>query len=425
MSTMASQWAQLVAQMGAEGSNAIAQGFNAGNASANTNIKQQQQDQEKQQQYRQAQQWDMDTLQHLTQEGALFGDPHTGLVKETQYQPDTTGLNNGMPIATNIMRQMDPDRTVKFKDADGNQIQAELPTADQQRARAMQTLYQQRQAESAGTAAGAPQYPTTPEYNATAGLPPGATSIPQSSAVALSERTIPATYRYLGQTDAANTRAQSATDVANIHAATAKNLQDLNDAHFQAHEGDRNKWEAAKIANQQYLSTLTTGRAKMTQDATDARNFQDNFNRNVQLHSTLTKGILAEQQKQIAAQGLAETPDGEQFTDPFDGKAKTMNAAQRTILSTRLGASQKAAVDMQTTQRQLEGQRDSILARMGGGAASPAANTPAANTPAANTPPPGPKTTAPAARVRVKLSDGRTGTVAAGDFDSKTMTKLQ
>ena len=156
MSTPGMQWAQLVGQMGGEGANAITQGMAAGNASANTNIKQQQADLEKRQQYRQAQQWDSDTLQHLTQEGALFGDPHTGLVKETQYQPDTTGLNNGMPIATTMMRQMDPDRTVKFKDADGNQIQAELPTADQQRARAVQTLYQQRQAEAQGTAAGQP-----------------------------------------------------------------------------------------------------------------------------------------------------------------------------------------------------------------------------------------------------------------------------
>ena len=179
----------------------------------------------------------------------------------------------------------------------------------------------------------------------------------------------------------------------------------------------------AKLANDRFLAGQTTGRQKMTQDATDARNFQDNFNRNVQLHSTLTKGILAEQQKQIAAQGLAQTPDGEQFTDPFDGKAKTMNAAQRTILSTRLGASQKAAVDMQTTQRQLEGQRDSILQKMGGAPEQPSALAAAPAAPAA-TPATGPKATATAARVRVKLSDGRTGTLNASEFDSKTMTKL-
>ena len=48
----------------------------------NKAIQAQQAEQEKQNQYRQAQQWDMDTLQHLTSQGALFGDPHTGLVKD-------------------------------------------------------------------------------------------------------------------------------------------------------------------------------------------------------------------------------------------------------------------------------------------------------------------------------------------------------
>ena len=382
MSTMASQWAQLVAQMGAEGSNAIAQGFNAGNASANTNIKQQQQDMQERQQLQQAHQADLDFHQKMLSIGA--NPVVNGMVQDQQQVPDTTGLNNGYPSSVSVVRKADPQNTVKWSDAAGNPMSYELPPLHQQ---IMTQLANQQpvedsaarqagsvaQATAAGTAAGAPRVATTPAYNTQMQLPPGMTSIPESTATGLAERSVPANYRYLGTTQAADTRAKSATDVANIRAKTAQDLQDLQDAHFQAHEGDQNKWEAAKIANEQYLSGLTTGRAKMTQDATDARNFRDNFARNMQLHATLSKNVLGEQQKQIAAQGLAQTPDGENFVDPFDGKSKVMNSAQRLILRQRHDASVQSSTGMQGTLNQLEQQRDNILTRMGGGAASPAA----------------------------------------------------
>ena len=357
MSTMASQWAQLVAQMGAEGSNAIAQGFNAGNASANTNIKQQQQDQEKQQQYRQAQQWDMDTLQHLTQEGALFGDPHTGLVKETQYQPDTTGLNNGMPIATNIMRQMDPDRTVKFKDADGNQIQAELPTADQQRARAMQTLYQQRQAESAGTAAGAPQYPTTPEYNTANNLPPGATSVPVSGAVNLAERTVPVQMRGTTQMNIAD--ANNAAKAQRLQSALASRSQ-------------------LQLQNQYENDQLATQRAQVAAGYAPAIGAarQRQFDLQQQQWQGLTG--QAHQQATLAdmartAADAANTPDGQQFTHPILGTTQTMSPAWRQQLQT-------AAEQAEEQGQQLYRRASTIAQQMG-------IQLPAQGAPSQNVPP--------------------------------------
>lgn len=406
----------------------------------NKAIQAQQAEQEKQNQYRQAQQWDMDTLQHLTSQGALFGDPHTGLVKETTSEPDTSGLNNGYPITTTIMRAMDPDRTIKFKDADGNQIQAELPTPDQQRARQLQTLYMQRKAEGEGTAAGTPQVDISEDdpYKTANNLPAGMTQIPQSGAVGLAERTVPATIRGTTATNVAGINVAGRQGVADTRAQTAKDQQDLQAAQFQQSEDDKNKWEASRLANARFLAGLTTGRAKMTQDATDARNFQDNFARNVQLHTTLGRNILAEQQKQLGADnilgndasGQPNTPDGTSFNDPFNGgKPTAMNGAQRLILGQRSAASKAAAVDMLKTKGQLESQRDNILARLPGAAAPAASNTPAGGPPASNipagTPAPakGGKGAAPV-RVKVQLQDGRKGTVDAKDFDAKTMTKL-
>lgn len=53
-----------------------------------------------------------------------------------------------------------------------------------------------------------------------------------------------------------------------------------------------------------------------------------------------------------------------------------MNAANRVMLRTRLGASQNAAADMQGTKSQLENLRDGLIQRIGGAPATPGAGAP-------------------------------------------------
>ena len=437
MATPGMQWAQLLAQMGSEGNNAIAQGMQAGTAAKNSDINQQREQLEAQQEQRQAEQYDQQVAQFAQDHGwkpigpgnqvwdtvpmhpviaALLNQAPQGQPPSSGGQPDTdsSGIPNPNLVASGtpgtsqdllqamnpqpaagtlrVMRTADPKMTVKHKDATGDTVQWEKPdpnTPEGQLAisnaqaqvnwRAQMAARAEAQGRTEGAAAGAPRVPTSPEYLSDNNLPPGMGSIPESSAVALSRVTVPADTRAGAATDVAGIRARTAKDIADEKAATAAAQRDLLDAHFKAHETDQDTWNAAKLANQRFLSSMTTGRQKASQDAVDARNFRDNYARNMQLYSSLTKNLLGERQKQIAAQGLVNTADGETFTDPFDGKQKTMNLAQRMILKQRNDASTQAATGMQATINQLEQQRDGILQRMGGNTqASPTAGTAAA-----------------------------------------------
>lgn len=336
--------------------------------------------------------------------GATFsGGPVTarGLVQAMMPGPQTGNIT--------IVRKADPSNTVKWKDATGDTLAYELPSPESQRWRQMMALKaeamrqqaaSEAQGRAEGTAAGTPMVPTTPEYNTLMGLPPGMTQIPQPMAGNLAGKYVPANQR-AGATeynaDAATARSNHKADLA---ARTAQAAQDLKDNEFQQREADQNKWEQTRDDTKRWLSTQTTGRQKISQDATSARNFVNNYERNTELYTNLGKNILGEQQKQIAAGALLGTDatgapnfqDGEQFTDPFDGKPKTMNSGQRIILRSRLAASQKATMDMQASKLQLESMRDGLLQKIGGGSvpsATPSPATPAATpaAPAASAPP--------------------------------------
>ncbi len=309
-----------------------------------------------------------------------------------------------------IMRKADPSRIAKHVDATGQTASYEIPTADQQKAYQLQDMIDRARAQGQGTAAGTPTVPTTPDYNTQMGLPPGMTSIPQSSAVNLAGKYVPADIRAKAAITNTSANVAGRQGVADTVAQTRQNQQDLQDAKFQQAEADKNQWAAAKDATQRWLSTQTTGRQKLTQDAVNARSFLDNFQRNTQAHTTLSRNILAENQKQLGAvnilgadaNGQPNTPDGNSFNDPFNGgKSTVMNAAQRLILGQRSAASQKFSTDMLGTKTQLENMRDGLLQKIGGAA-------PGGGAPAPGAAPAGGGSPAPAASPNPKAGAAQT-----------------
>jgi hypothetical protein len=471
MGTMATQWAQLVSQMGAQADQALVGGMNANTQAKLAATKQQLADQENQRQQLQAQQWDQAWHEHMMDMRAL--PVVNGMVKESVPMPplaasilagmqppgsggtgspgtDSSGTpgaggasstpsddpGNLTPASTvasmgpsaqvmqamqpapaqgnlTIMRKADPSRIAKHVDATGQTASYEIPTPEQQKAYQLQDLIDRARAQGQGQAAGTPMVATDPGYNSRNNLPAGMAQIPESGAVQLAERTVPATIRGNTQLAVTDKNVAGRQGVADTRAQTASDAQDLKDQQFQDLQDQKERFNAAADATKRWLSTQTTGRQKLTQDAVNARSFLDNFQRNTQAHTTLSKNILAENQKQLGvnnilgadASGQPNTPDGTSFNDPFNGgKPTVMNAAQRLILGQRSAASQKFSTDMLGTKTQLENMRDGLLQKIGGaapaGGGSPAptaAPNPTAG--AAQTPSPTqPRTWAHAAR---------------------------
>jgi hypothetical protein len=404
------------------------QGSEAWTNVQNTNQRQQQLDLEKQQDQRQQQAAEVLLHQNLTNLGAMPGDAQTGLIKVPMTNPDGSPVTgpDGQPARLAdtggppmIVRKMDPERTVKFKDSTGNQVAYELPTPEEQ---THTHLMNAMLAQNAPDVVGANR---TAALNTASQTAAGENLIREMTGAKLSDvfpqdmldklglkgdavldrKTVQDS---VGKVIAPAIRADSAEKVedgrdarakyvADLKAQTEQSIAALKDDEFSQHQDNLNKWNQANDVTKRWLSNQTTGRQKMSSDAVDARAFLNNFERSTAQHTSLSKSASGEEQKQIAATGILgndptgqpNTRDGDSFIDPFDGKTKPMNYGNRVVLQSRLGASQKSSSDMRGKISQLESVRDGLLSRIGGsqvpgqqgqgGAATPAGGTPRTN----------------------------------------------
>jgi len=375
---------------------------------------QQQLDLEKQQEQRAQQQADLQFHEAMLQRGGV---PVVNGMKQSSVSVPGIG---DVPLLV----KADPAHVIKYKDATGDTVQYELSPENQlnaaiNQARGMAPVQAEtEQGNARARAVGAEQgqqdvrdkyaVPAstmyTPEMLQRMGIQ-GDYKALQPELSALAGRAVPAVIRGDTQEDVADKRNQGAFDrtkyKADLDAQSKQAALDLRDQQFTEREADQDKWKNAGDVTRRWLSTQTTGRQKLAQDAVDARNFLDNFERTSQQHASLTKAAYGEQQKQIAATGILgtdptgqpNTKDGESFVDPWDGKTKQMNVANRVVLGSRLGASQKQLGEMQGNISNLENVRDGLVGRIGsgqgstqriqGGSAQQAAGAPGAPQPGA------------------------------------------
>lgn len=435
-------------------------------------IAQQRQDLEKQNAFYRQQKADEDFHHLATDYGAKYVGPGD-LVHDTMDMPTLTahateneGLSpehaqilnllgdvhatGGIPV----MRAADPALIRKHKTAEGDTIKYEFPSVASKGWEAIQAAkariagqLEQAQAQGrlAGAAAGTPQVPTTPDYNEQMGLPPGMSTIPQPSAVALAQRVTPANIRAEGSAENTGQRVEGAKTVAGIKAKSASDVAGLRNegtktvAQIRADNlaaRDEAKQQFADTQNQRkldYQDRWAAARNAMTSNTQGSLNDRmalRQFDSNQALHGKLQDAMFKEGQKQLDAQTLVSenqqkglmgtstvqsVPDGQEFTDPWSGKKMTMSPFQRLRIKAALAASQTHVKSLADRAFEIEnryGLAPQPTGVPGGsaGAAAPAAApgalpaTPPAGAPASTATPaaqaaPAPATPAPKAKV--------------------------
>jgi hypothetical protein len=171
-------------------------------------------------------------------------------------------------------------------------------------------------------------------------------------------------------------------------------------------------------ANQKATQDYRAQSLKIRQQIADRGVNQTFLLREADRHDVLLRD--AEQARNAADQmnGIVNTPNGEQVTLK-NGQKATMDAALRTSAARDYMAAKTKADNLEQQAKQMRQRYQ--WGEFGGqtpGQATPGAN---ANTTATTTT----NNNQPGGRIRVKLSDGRTGSVDAADFDPSSMTKLQ
>lgn len=361
-------------------------------------IQKQQEQIREQQEQREARQADLEFHQHLVDLGAVPGDARSGLIKDTQTMPSyPDGLGDGQPLS--IVRKMDSARTVKFKDADGEDVAYELPDAQTQalrqlrlgapkRAAEVQQAGETSQAQATGTAAGATSgktadldargVPVDANFAQKYQLPTamvGMKLLPEQ-VEAMSQRLVPAQTRADASVTTTGMRDDSAEKRTQMRAEAQASVQTAKDQATQQRQKEKldyqNKWEQAKAAISGNAQANLNNRVLMQQ-----------FDASQKQHGLLHDEAYKESQKQLDAQALIDpksgVQDGEDFTNPFDGKKTTMNAAQRARLQLGIGSSQAQVQDLKTRAGAIE-QRYGLNGQpaQGGGGQPAAGGTPAA-----------------------------------------------
>jgi hypothetical protein len=375
------------------------------------NASKQQVQMEQQQADQLQQQADLNFAEHMNSIGALPIYPGSNAVRDPG-QPvsgpiaDAMGMDRQFPTT----RAADPSRIVKHKTLQGDTVQWEIPTPEQQQqiqlhraltqARGMQPVAdinaqqagQEAQARAAGTAAGQSQGKQSDldargiaidaDFAKKMNLPDAAVGMKMlpEQIEQMSQRVTPAQIRGDASTANTNTRVGGQKDVAQMRIDATQALQDQKDQ--AASDRDQNKldyqnrWQAARNA-------ITSN----TQSSLNNRLGLRMFDLNQQQHGKLQDQIYKEGQRQLDAQALVnEAPtssmfggngtepvvkDGEEFTDPWSGKKATMNYAQRLRIKNAIGKSQQQVSDWQNRAQQIE-QRYGLT-----GQQSPAAGGPA------------------------------------------------
>lgn len=277
---------------------------------------------------------------------------------------------------TTIVRKADSSRLVGWKDHTGRQVQFELPTEDEQHARQVAELQARSQAEAQGQEQGRiaalneqrEKYgtPLNPDLAAQYGVDSDQKFLPAEK-VQLATRYFPvvgAGVRGQAMVGAAQTRADASKYRTDLQEQTKQAIADQQSMDRQTLLDHRDKWNAAIVAAKNNAQTNLNARA-----------FVNNAERNMTLHTKLLGDVSTETQRQMSAQtllangpdGTPVTPDGQEFTNPWDGKKYTMNAAQRLRLQSGLAQSQSTVAAYQQNAAALENQRDAILNRFGGG----------------------------------------------------------
>lgn len=321
-----------------------------GQGQQQVDIQKQQEQRLEEQEQREARQADLDFHQHLVDLGAVPGDARSGLIKDTQTMPSYPGgLGGGQPIS--IVRKMDPARTVKFKDADGEDVAYELPDAQTQalrqlrlgapkRAAEVQQSQDTAQATATGTAAGATAGKTADlEARGIApsqievqkfGLDPQQKYLPEDL-VGMHRATIAPTIA--GDKRLENTGMSIAGRTANTQA-NIKSREQI--------AADRNNLEAQIASNRQTLQDAISARTSAVGSGANP-----NLGR-IQLPAIQANATryMAQQdeadntQRQVmdAQQVLSETQDGERFTDPFSKSPRVMTPDLRDSLADTIEA---------------------------------------------------------------------------------------
>jgi hypothetical protein len=305
---------------------------------------------------------------HMIQQGAKPLGPG-GLVAESAIGPD------GNPVTT--YRPPDPDRHVATYKAGwkgatpADDVQLEIPTQqEQQLAAAIQkNTLDAGQAQVMGPINAANDQALLEAQGRAAANVRAAQTVPASTIITPGGQLQPDApitpqegMTFAGKGAAANVRAKSAAEIQqDKDAAAADRLKSrmdaaaaLNDTKAQAEAAReqnqldyKDRWERAK-------NSLSAN----TQSNLNNRVLMQQFSENQKQHGLLQDQSYKEQQKQLDAQALIDpksgAQDGEEFTNPFDGKKTTMNAAQRTRLSLGLGASQAQVQDLKNRAGQIE-----------------------------------------------------------------------
>lgn len=422
MSTPGMQWAQLIGQLTSQGGESFTQGLNAGTNAKNATINQQRADLEKQQQDRIAQQQDADFHQHMMEIGAK--PVVDGMVKDSvpmhpiiasmlQQQPGqqpadggastmldsqgnpnpgayfgTPGTSQGLLQAMQpqqysgnltITRKANTSQVIKHQDHTGDTAQYELPEVGSQAWQQVQNAYAQSRANAAQQEEAAreqarvdslnrqrEQYGTTldPDTASKYGIDPSIKLLPNEK-VELATRYFPVISTGLrGDTarDVAGMKFDAQKYKTDLDATTRRAIADQRDMYERMALDHKDRWNAANNAARAYAQTNLNARA-----------FVNSSDRDAALHANLLGKIGKESEKGMLAQQLLATnpdgtpvyADGQEFTNPFDGKKQTMGPGWRMVLKAGLQSSQQALSGYQQTAADLEAKRDSVLQRFG------------------------------------------------------------
>lgn len=411
------QWAELVNQMGNQGTQAALGGIAAGQRGQQIDVEKQAEQRMQQQQYE-------EELTHALQNGAKYVGPG-GMVQESTPGPD------GNPIVTH--RPVNPDRYVsKYKNpADGTSVQLEWPSQQEQIQTQIATRGREAQAQTAGAGAGQTEakvqdreqrgvVPSEDEAQKF-GLRPDQKYLPEELDV-IRRSVIPAQVRGQTQRDVTGMRDDSAERRAQLRADTQKQLEDTKEAF----SDDQNK---RKLDFQNRWAQARNAISSNTQSSLNNRELMRQFDSNEAQHGKLLDSVYKERQKQLEAQALLDpkaTPDAGDFTDPWSGKKMTMNIYQRQRLKNGIDDSNSNISGWLSRAQQIADRYNlgAFNPQTGGGVAPAGAAAPGT----VNASPAGGAVQKPGqkgGRIRVKLSSGQTGTIDASEFDSKTMTKVQ
>jgi hypothetical protein len=373
------QWASLIGNLMGQGNEQLLQ-------KQGQNQKQQQIDMEKQQQLRQQQDSDRMLAEHMNSIGAK--PVIAGTVKDTQTIPETPGVFGGGQTIT-LARPVDSTRVVKHKSAEGDSVQWELPTAEEQAQRQVQLKQpqvaadvaeagQKAQATSTGQAAGvtagkqadllARGIPVTKDMAAGWQQPgmEGTTILPEERDTL---------NRYLGSAgiradasrDVAGTRADAARDVAGQRTATQAQLQQ-----------DKQDWmdqqNARKLGFQDSWAKARVAVAGSTQNALNSRAQLRSFDAAQTNWGKTQDAADKEAQKILDSKALLDptaTPDQTQFTHPWTGTKQTMNAGWRQQIQTAAARSTERVNRLNQQAQDIAG-RYSIAPTPADAAAAPA-----------------------------------------------------